>query len=103
MLRQPADERLPIREPLWRSHVRAVAEHGALAQRDRRRHEAELDERPNTHVDQRIVDDIDVVKGMEKGLFVANQGSHVVGEDSVEADMTEPQLLMGPSELLLPV
>jgi hypothetical protein len=78
-------------------------EDGLGSRRQRGWHEAQLDEGAHVDGQQEIDDAVRVEKGVNQPVLLPHSRTDVIRQQTVEADVPKPELLMTAFELRLPV
>ena len=100
---QLADEHRPGVVVLGWGDIPPVVENGLVTRGQHLGHEAQLNEGSHPDRQQEIPDAVRIEEGVERLLLVTDQRAHIVREESVEANMSEAELLVAAAELLLPI
>jgi len=101
---QRVDEAVPFLVVRGWRDVGPIEKDRLIAARESTRHEAELDHRPQANLQERVIDavhQLPVVNDLP--LAVTTHRLHLIGEDAMAAQVTEPALTDGAAKLLLKV
>jgi hypothetical protein len=95
MLSQFQDQHFPIPVIFGRGHVALIAKYSLAPGSQGFRHKTQLYERLHASGKQEVEDLVGVEKGKKELLVLADQRSHLIGEDTVKAHMLKTQLFVG--------
>ena len=103
MRHERVDQGRPLRVIPRGRHVAAVSEDGLGSGRERRGHEAQLDEWPHANREQEIDDLVGVEERIPERVVMVDDRSEIIRQQPVKAHVAKSQLGSAAAKLLLPV
>lgn len=103
MADQLVDQHRPLREVPGRTHIGAIVKDRLVAGRQRRRHEAQLNERLHANGQQEIKNLVGIEKGIEQLVALVDQRAHVIAENAVKTHVFHAEFVVRTPQLGLPI